>query len=89
MGASISKIKNFNPNDWGNSAVDDDTPIKAIISLLLDILKLAEPLVSLSENSVDLITNVILSNKFVIELLIVILPTIPILYLLNYFIDTL
>lgn len=88
MGAAISKIKNFNPNDWGSSTADDDTPIKAIISLLLDILKLAEPLVSLSENSVDLITNVILSNKFVIELLIVILPTIPILYLLNYFVET-
>ena len=89
MGAGISKIKDFNPVTWGDTSNGDDTPIKAIIGLILDLFKLVDPIISLSENGAEVITNTILSNKFIIEFIIVLLPSIPILYLLNYFMDTL
>jgi len=89
MGAGISKIKDFNPATWGDTNNGDDTAIKAIIGLILDLFKLVDPIISLSENGAEVITNTILSNKFIIEFIIVLLPSIPILYLLNYFMDTL
>lgn len=88
QGASLE----YNPATWCDDADEEEItehPIKIIACLISSILELITPFFKYIKTQIEIITELILNNKFIIEILIIIGPVVPLIYLFMYFFDTL
>lgn len=88
MGSAISKITEFDVNTYTETEVSS-TPIKAIVSALTELMQLLVPYASVITDSAEVLKDIILNNKVILEAVIVLVPTIPFVYLVMYLLDTL
>ena len=83
-------IKNFNPkkycNDEGSNPTD--RPIKTLVCVSINFLKLIVPLVEYVFILIDFFLSLVLDNKNLVEVAIILSPVIPLLYLFMYFFDS-
>jgi len=90
MGQSTSI--EYNPETWCDDAKDEDItkhPIKILACLAAEIIELMTPFFKYIKIQIEIVTELILNNKFIIELLIIVGPIMPLIYLFMYFFDTL
>lgn len=88
MGNAISTITNFDPETWADTNTST-TPVKGITVGASKVLELLSPYIKIISSQFQVIKNIILENKILIESLVIIFPSIPVIYLVMYFTDTL
>lgn len=89
----MSKINfepNFDPNTWCEDPVKlKQNPIKKLICFFLDIIDILSPLTAFAATLLEFIVKLVYENKDILDLLMIILPSIPLFLLINYFMSTL
>lgn len=91
----MSKINfepNFDPNTWCDDSTEDtlkQKPIKKLVCFFLDVIDILSPLTAFAATLLEFIVNLVQENKDTLDLLMIILPSIPLFYLINYFMNTL
>ena len=88
-GDGLDKFKNFNAETWCDDEESEGLSIKAIICMIIDIIKLFAPLARFVRSLVSITVEFIFGVDFLTELFIILSPTIPIFFLVGYFFDTL
>ena len=91
----MSKINfepNFDPNTWCDDSTDTklkQNPIKKLVCFFLDIIDILSPLTAFAATLLEFIVKLVYENKDILDLIMIILPSIPLFLLINYFMNTL
>lgn len=81
----------FDPETWIEESHNIDfleQPIRRLARYIVDILSIFAPFTKYLKTLVDIFVEMVFMNNFYTEMFIMLIPTLPLIYLIDYFLTT-